>query len=258
MDKINIDIQEEFPLFPRAPIVESVIDIRSMPSVSLDEATIREAVSQQLPDYNYLDTQHETVHEVKFSPEGGIEPRVLDPVLMGFRFQHKDQPQIVKFNKDGFVFSRLEPYVSWEDFVQESLGLWALYIELTKPEEVNRIGLRFINRILMPTGESLFEEYLQPAPSAPNGFDVPFYNYMHKDTLSVPGHQYSINLIKAIEPPRPDEGVGVGLILDIDVFTLQGVRLHRESVVQCLHEMRWLKNKVFFGSITKKAQESFQ
>jgi uncharacterized protein (TIGR04255 family) len=52
--------------------------------------------------------------------------------------------------------------------------------------------------------------------------------------------------------------VGTGLILDIDVFTTQGFDLDESILGRRLLEMRWLKNKVFFGSITGKALQMFR
>jgi len=50
----------------------------------------------------------------------------------------------------------------------------------------------------------------------------------------------------------------LALILDIDVFTTQPLELEQSMLVRRLLEMRWLKNKVFFGSVTEKALELFR
>ena len=50
----------------------------------------------------------------------------------------------------------------------------------------------------------------------------------------------------------------MGLILDIDVFTTRAMELNEEVFLKRLQEMRWLKNKAFFGSITQKALERFK
>jgi uncharacterized protein (TIGR04255 family) len=81
---------------------------------------------------------------------------------------------------------------------------------------------------------------------------------MHQDTLGVPGYSYAINVIQTVQIPPSLESEGIALILDIDVFTLQAFNLGKDAIEQRLQEMRWLKNKVFFGSITKKALERFQ
>jgi uncharacterized protein (TIGR04255 family) len=88
--------------------------------------------------------------------------------------------------------------------------------------------------------------------------DLPFQGFMHHDTLAVPEHPYAMNVIRTIQPPQANGHAGTALILDIDVFTTQGFELDDEILRRRLLEMRWLKNKAFFGSITEKALEMFR
>ena len=141
------------------------------------------------------------------------------------RFRSTDEKHIAQFNRDGFVFSRLEPYLTWEELESEGKRLWNIYKDLAQPVEIQRLGLRFINRIKLPPGELLFEDYIQPAPTSPHGLELPFHGFMHKDTLAVPGHPYAINVIRTIQQLNGGVDGGVALILDIDVFTTQGFDL---------------------------------
>ena len=120
------------------------------------------------------------------------------------------------------------------------------------------MGLRFINRVKLPPGELLFEDYIQPAPSSPHGLDLPFHGFIHKDTLAVPGYPYGIDVIRTTQQLTGGVDGGIALILDIDVFTTHGFELDDSVLERRLSEMRWLKNKVFFGSITEKAFEMFR
>lgn len=258
MDRIIINTAEVFPHLPKAPIVESVIDIRCMATTAFEEDTLRTAVEPRLTGYHFLDAPREFRQEFRMGVGVPTEQNFQDLGLKGLRFQSDDQKQIVQFNRDGFSFSRLEPYRVWTEFVEEGLQLWGLYREIARPIEVNRIGLRFINRIIMPESEGRFEDYIQPAPVPPRDLNLPFHGYMHQETLAVPGHNYAINVIRTIQLPQPDSSTGIGLILDIDVFTTQGFDLDESRVIQSLQEMRWLKDKTFFGSVTSKALELFQ
>ena len=72
----------------------------------------------------------------------------------------------------------------------------------------------------------------------------------------MPGHPYAINLIRTIQPPQNSGGMAI--IIEIDVFTLQGGIFTESRILQMLEEMRWLKNKTFFGSVTDAALEVFR
>lgn len=256
---VNIDLTESFPPLARAPIVEAVIDIRARLGVELKEGRIKPSLEAKLDGYQFLDSQQqiEIQHEVSLQGEASHSPIVRKLGWKGMRFQSTDKKYIAQFNRDRFVFSRLEPYESWNRLYQECMRLWHVYVELTQLIEIHRIGLRYINRIQLPPDELRFEDYLEVAPQAPKGLDLPFHSFLYQDTLAVPGYAYAINVAKTIQPPAAPGIQGLGLILDVDVYTTQGVELDEAFLEQRLLEMRWLKNKVFFGSVTPNARKLF-
>ena len=260
MTKLVINIDEIFQHLPRAPIVEAVIDIRARPAVPLEEAMLKPQLEATLSGYQFLDSmQHVQIqHEVNLKDGVPASPIIRELGWKGPRFQSDDKKHITQFNRDGFVFSRLEPYESWEQLYEEGMRLWSLYVELAQPVEIHRIGLRYINRIQLPPDELRFEDYLEPAPMPPKGLDVPFHGFLHQGTLAVPGHPYGVNVIRTMQPPGAPGVQGLGLILDIDAFTTQGFEPEAALFEQRLLEMRWLKNKVFFGSVTPNALKLFQ
>ncbi len=260
MTKLVINIDESFKHLPRAPIVEAVIDIRARSSAVLEEAVLKPQLEAKLSDYQFLDSQKQfqIQHEVSLKDDALPDPVIRDLGWKGLRFQSADKKHIAQFNRNGFVFSRLEPYQSWEQLYDEGMRLWRVYVKLAQPVEIYRIGLRYINRIQLPPDVLRFEDYLKPAPESPKNLDLPFHSFMHQDTLAVPEHPYAINVIRTIQSP-PAPGVqGLSLILDIDVFTTQGFELDEVALERRLREMRWLKNKVFFGSVTPNALKLFQ
>jgi uncharacterized protein (TIGR04255 family) len=252
---VDIKTDEIFENLPRAPIVEAVIEIRARATQTLEESSLRSSLEPRLDGYGFLDSLRGYHGEVMI--EGGKPPsqKVSDLGWMGVRFRSSDGKHITQFKRDGFVFSRLEPYDTWEQLFGESQRLWSIFKEVAQPVDIQRIGLRYINRIKLPPGELHFEDFIQPAPSTPRELDLPFDGFMHYDTLVVPGHPFAINVIRTIQRPS---GGGDALILDIDVFTTQENSLDNTLTSRRLLEMRWLKNKVFFGSITKKALEMFR
>jgi uncharacterized protein (TIGR04255 family) len=258
LTEFEIRAGESFPHLPHAPIVEAVIDLQARAVEKLEDQTCRSTLEAQLQGYRYLDSQREYQAEVKM--EGGNPPSqtVRDLGWKGLRFQSTDQKHIGQFNRDGFVFSRLEPYVNWQQLQDEAFRLWEVFKLVARPVEIRRVGLRFINRIRLAPSDLRFEDYIRPAPEPPSDLNLPFHGFVHQDTLAVPGHPYAVNVIRTIQPAGafPDERIGV--ILDIDVFTTHAIETNDEMLARHLGDMRWLKNKVFFGSITEKALEGFR
>jgi len=138
------------------------------------------------------------------------------------------------------------------------MRLWGIHREIARPAEVQRLGLRFINRLLLPPKYMDFEDYLKAPPKVPDGLDLPFHGFFHNETLAVTGHPYAINIIRTIQRPQPPEHGRIGIILDNDVFTVEPFEFQQEILERRLAEMRWLKNKAFFGIISEKALATFQ
>jgi len=255
---VDIRLEEAFGHFPRPPIVEAVIDIRARPTKAFEESGVRMYLEKALSSYCFLDSQREYQHNVRVENGKPASQQLHDLGWRGTRFQSEDKKHISQFNRDGFVISRLSTYESWQQFSEEGVRLWKIFKTLAEPSDILRVGLRFINRIPLPPGEQSIEDFIHPAPAPPGNFKLPFINYLHHDTLAVPGHPYAINVIQTVQPAQASAGDGVALILDIDVFTTEGIELSDETLSRRLLEMRWLKNKVFFGSITDRTKELFR
>lgn len=255
--KITIDTSEKFQHLAKAPIVEAVIEVRAKAEKPWDEPKITEQLKAALPDYPNFQSHREFVQEVKLAPGEKAESAVQDLGWKGLRFESADKLHVAQFNRDGFSFSRLKPYESWEQICGEGLRLWHIFMELARPEEIHRLGLRFINRMYLLEGEDHLEDLLQALPQQPEGLDLPVASFFHHETFGVPGYPYAINTRRTIQPPEKPADREVGIILDIDVFTVQPFELKEGLIEKYLAEMRWLKNKVFYGSLNPKAMEKF-
>ena len=251
---LRIDLGEKFPHLRNAPIVEATIEVRTRAESAWKEADITQQVKSRLPEYPKVQSQSRMIQEFTLGEIPSARTQSLG--WQGLRAESGDGRQVVQFNRDSFVFGRLRPYEGWERLFAEAVRLWNFYVELAQPAELQRIGLRFINQVKLPLQETRYEDYIQPAPAPPKGLELPFHGFLHHDILAAPGHPYGINVIRTIQtPPNADS---YAVILDIDAFTLQPFQ-YRETIMQeRLPEMRWLNNKVFFGSITAKAVQTFK
>ena len=239
-----INLSEKFQHLDKAPIVEAVIDIRIVPSEKWDEVSFQTALKQRLPDFPKIECIREARYQLAPGKPGS--PVVEDLGCIGLKLHSKDNLHIVQFNKGNFCFSRLKPYEDWERFTQEALKLLVIYCELLKPTEVGRIGLRFINRIAVKQATFEPSDYYKYPPESPKELGWPLANYLHHDVIQVPETPYAVNLIKTFQNVNGE----VGLILDIDVFMQNRFEFSKARIIECLEEMRWIKNKIFFSSLT--------
>jgi len=250
----QIDLSEHFPHLARAPIVEAVIHWRARSDKTLQREALLDQLKARLPDYPTVNAQHELQLKATFGPERAAHAQSTQ--WEGFRLESADSRHIAQFTRNGFVFSRLTPYEDWSRFATEAKRLWRIHVELTEPSEIERLGVRFINRIV-PVDLDKLGDVLTLPPRYPGDMDIPFQQFLHQTLFDVAGHPYSINVIQTSQPPTPPDNP-LGLIIDIDVFSRTTIDLNDTVVDQRLTEMRCLKNKVFFALITQKALAQFQ
>jgi uncharacterized protein (TIGR04255 family) len=254
--KFNFDVEESFPHLPAAPIVEAVIHWVARRQNPLPQAEWRDQLTKLLPDYPECQPQHELRLEAEIAPEGS-STEVRRDIWRGFRLTSSDKRQIVQFNHDGMVFSRLKPYEDWNVFSAEGLRLWTLFVQLAEPSEVQRLGVRFINRIA-PIDPTKLGKYLAKPPKCLEPLGLPMTTFLYQSTHDVPGHPFKVNVVQAIQPPSPPQAEGFGLILDIDVFTTQAFQPSDEILNAHLTRMRWLKDKAFFSLLKENAIKIFK
>ncbi len=249
----KIDPNRTYPHLTKAPIVEAVIEVRVNTEKPLEEEYLLSSVKKRVPGYSKISPQHEYKHELKLPPDKKSELKVADPVFKGARLHADGTPQIVQFNRDGFVFSRLQPYETWESLQKEAWHLWGTYKELACPLMINRVGVRFINEFPISFESFDLDDYLQGAPKPPGDSGLPFLGFFHQDALDVPNSPYKINLIRTIQKSLQPKGFQ--LIIDIDVFNDNNFETNDDILLENLAEMRCLKNQLFFDCITEKTLE---
>jgi uncharacterized protein (TIGR04255 family) len=251
---VEITTEDQFPHLDKAPITEAIIEVRARAEAPWTETEIRPELLRQLPDYPHESSERNLSPPQAFTTsEGGVlaaTPKI-DLSWKGLRFRSHDQKQIASFFRDLFAFSRLAPYNDWQAFSTEGLRLLGLYAKVARPSTVQRLGLRFINRINIPKNGRL-EEYLTAPPKEVSGLRLPLMGFFHVDNLIVPGYTYAINFARTLQISSAPLDAKPALILDLDVYTLQSFAMDVDAIREHLEKMRWLKNKVFFANITKE------
>jgi uncharacterized protein (TIGR04255 family) len=251
----ELDFDRNFPHLAAAPIVEAVIHWHARAQQNWDHDELARELAARLPDYPEQKEQHQVLFEVDANLDEDAKPTATrHGGWRGFRHLTPDKRNIAQFNRDGFVFSRLRPYQSWEDFEREARRLWGIFLDLAAPSEISRLGVRFINPIPIGAGKDL-GDYLVDPPSQP--LSLPIDGFLYQSTFNVPGHDLGVNIVKTAQG---SDGTGseAGLILDMDVFTKRPLSCDEATMDDVLSKMRGLKNAVFFSLVKPEAIETFR
>lgn len=129
---------------------------------------------------------------------------------------------------------------------------------LTGYRKIDRLGVRYINRIDVPTAASnisYYEDFIRIHLSLPPFLD-PINSYAWRFEKAFPNEGFiaiiqSTSVLPVIPGTNP-------FVFDIDVTCPQDLPVKREDVLAMLNEMRKLKNSIFELSMTDKARMAFQ
>src|SRR5262245_12981438 len=141
----KFDLGEKFPHLSNPPIVEAVLHWQARAGKTWNEG-VRDELTRGLPAYE----KQEPTYQLEFLAVGGGEQ---PPVAQhhhnwqGYRLTTTDQKYIAQMSRDGVVLSRMEPYQDWTEFEAEGRKVWGVFRAIAGPVEVQRLGVRFINRL---------------------------------------------------------------------------------------------------------------
>jgi uncharacterized protein (TIGR04255 family) len=237
---------------PNAPIKEALIDIKVALPEGVDITAldpIYDQISAEYPTKNEIRTGEFGVH---FSEDGPVTTTVGHGVI-GHKYTSIDGAQIVQFRTNGFTFSRLEPYQTWESMKDEAYRLWKVYSDVASPSVITRIATRYINVLNLPLGDEL-EKYLVAPPELPEELPQAIMSYLSRIVTSDPEIDAMGVITQSFEGAK--ENIAP-VVLDIDTFINKQFDMDAEDYWQCLESLREYKNRIFFESITETAAELF-
>ena len=247
----------DFSVFPNAPITEAILDIKAELPDGVDLSTFEEFQENIKDRFQDRKTRHSFQAEFKFSP-GKDESAPIIPKggADGYLFRSNSENKIVQTRLDGFSFNKLKPYEDWAKFSTEAYDLWQLYKVITKPIRVDRIALRYINRIEIPTPFADFSEYILTNPQIAPGLPQALAHFFMR--IEVPNDEIGAIAIITQTLQKPTESQKLPLIFDIDVVKRNNYTGDMTEIWPDFERLRAFKNAIFFNSITEKTKELFK
>ncbi|MBI3409317.1 MAG: TIGR04255 family protein [Planctomycetes bacterium] len=238
--------------YRNTPITEALIELRVRQKSGI---TVRDLVHCHEGEEKAYPNRRELTIGLGLIEVGPRMSASASAEHVGFISTSPDQKQVYQARLDGFTFSRLAPYESWDAFVAEARRLWNLYRKCLQPEEVTRLAVRYINRLDLPGDRVEIKDYLRTAPEVASGMPLSFDGFFMQLQIPVPDIQCRLLLNETIiEPARP--GV-VSVVLDIDLFRTDDLPKDEEGLWALFEQMHVRKNEIFETCITDRSRELF-
>ena len=246
-------------LYKNAPIVEAILAIHATSAEGIGTEQLA-VLGERLPaEFDPKPTKviqsdiglklDEELHAT-FQPG---EYRVL-----GFRYDDKPGKQVVQFKTDGFSYHKLQPYISWDDLLTKVKGLWPSYRMVATPTVVNRIVLKYINRIEVPfDGETELdlEKYFSTTPKLAEGLSYPMVDFFMR--FGIVNEANKANGV-VVMTSQPTANGNLPVIFDNEVSLHVGSDINDDALWEKFEILRELKNEIFEKSLTEKTKELFR
>jgi uncharacterized protein (TIGR04255 family) len=163
---------DENPKYPVDTIQEALCEFRLRPSTehSWSPKHVGDIFKALGPDaYPGIESMPEIGLVLTVGADGQPQQKVVQGPPRS-RFTRADAKQIVQVSAQLFVVNFLAPYPGWLAVRNEILAKWQLIEPLLRPDAIERIGLRYINRIPSER-DARVADWLKASPFIPSAID---------------------------------------------------------------------------------------
>lgn len=167
------------PWITGTPITEAVIELKWRDPI--DFATVMRCSRKLASDYPNVEEQAQVMPNFVLAPGGGPTKTETAVIWRGMKHSSQDAADIARVTTQAFSSLRLAPYAGWDRFCDRAMHDWGTVVGVIGRRPVERIGLRYINRIDIPDrgGKPIqFDEYVTVQPSLPNLDGPPISAYL--------------------------------------------------------------------------------
>jgi uncharacterized protein (TIGR04255 family) len=244
---------EAFPSYGNSPITEAIIEFRIAQPSTIDSDILQNLVEKEKDLYGKINPIYYHEGKIDFKLEGGTSLSSSDSKLIGYRCSQDNGTRLFQAKINALILNQLCPYTGWDSFFSEAKRLWFSYRNIIKPERIERISLRYINRLDLPLPLKEFKEYLSAAPEVPLGLPQALSKYFVRLEIPMDDIQGMLLLTQALQfpPPMPDHA---SIILDLDLIRWAPPE-EDEQLWKLFDVLRKRKNEAFEACITNKMRE---
>lgn len=251
---ISMDVMPTKPVetvhLKNPPIIEAAIGINV---ALLPESVIEqfELAGSEMASFGYDSPKPITAHRFQLNLVAGDPSVESQGSKIGLRFEGNSYA--AQFKLDGFLFSRLGNYDSWDTFAAEAERVWGSYSQAVGPAEFKEFGVRFINKIHIPNNLPL-DRFLRVYPLLSEQFPQEINESFMRLGFSIKEPQGTF-VHQHILLPQEREGYAT-VLLDND-FRFSAIGLTSTLIWENVQKVRKIKDEYFFALITDELRDSF-
>jgi uncharacterized protein (TIGR04255 family) len=238
--------------YKNPPIVEAVCEYLLTQDTPWD-LTIPGLFYERVKD-DFSQREQRLVQEPELTrePQGlQYQIRTTERIL----FFAPDRKMLIQLGPRLLVINALKPYPGWEGFKPRIRKAWEALQQVVEVRGLERIGLRYINQIELPTQEVNLEEYFEFYPFV--GKRLPQQMVSFISGAEFPYVEDRDRCRVQLTPAAPKESK-IAAILDIDYFLARPRAIEMSKVLDWIEEAHSRVEEIFEGCITDKLRGIFE
>jgi len=239
--------------YKNPPIIEVVCEFRFSPETEWD-ITVPGLLYEKIRD-GFPHKEQRIVQSVEIShTRGEVEHKIHTEERMVFFDTSKKiltqiGPRVLSVN-------HLKPYSSWENFKPKIERSFKALLKIIHVKELQRIGLRYINKIEIPEKTVNLETYFDFRPFLGSNLPQDIVNFMVGCMLSFNnGRDLCKVELRSAVPDNPESSA---FILDLDYFLSQPKTIIADDALNWIENAHGEIEKVFEGCIKDSLRKIFK
>ncbi len=237
------------------PIEEAVVEFRFVPGQEWDLT-----IPGKLHEHPDIKGQYQgkprtqKLLEAAFQTEPGRSPNLaVREGVARIQLVDHDGRHLISLGSDVLSVSTLRPYSGWEQFRPRIEAALSAYFQVAQPTGVSRVGVRYINKIVLPGKEidigTYFRYGLPSVPELPSTI-AGFLNrveYLYDDAVKF------LLTHATVDAPEGQSA----FVVDLDVIWEGSGETDLESIMKVVDNLHEREGKAFEAIITDAARELF-
>jgi uncharacterized protein (TIGR04255 family) len=242
-----------YPKLTKPPLVEAVCELRLDPNVPWDltmPGRLFEKLQPQFPE------RRQTLGlELKVN----IQSLPQSPdyrQIENLQFLSPDNKDVVQIREHAVSVSRLAPYGAWEKYKPTALGVFEKFKGVAGESTIARVGLKYINRIVVPKPEIRLEEYFDLYPQVGN--KLPQRHGPFLVGVIFPFEDSSDWLRAEITSANPDNPDQYHVLFSLDYYTTSGELISFEALPGWLETAHERIEEAFHATLKAITMQLFE
>lgn len=239
--------------YKNPPIVEALCEFRFDAGTPWD-LTIPGLVYERLRHEFSKRRRVTTFEESISSGPGGIEREIR--AIDRMQFLRDDEKALIQVGQNLLAVNHLKPYPTWREFLPLIRKGFNAYLEVANPKNIQRIGLRYINRIEIPGQRINLEDYFEFRPFVGSKLPQDFGSFILG--IVVPYENLRDNLILKMEKLAIETSERIVIMLDLDYFLARSGQVLPDMVFEWVEVAHNHVEEAFEASITDRLRQMFE